>query len=132
MGVERLEGETPRFRIAPDALQRAQFIAKRNQMRALRAVGPEGCGGKQNGAAGVTGIGGLLQRTEETGRRQILQARTSPPDAVTQSRIAFETQGLSQWFSHPMGIVQKTIHIQLLCSVRFGTIWAVILCGLVQ
>src|SRR4249920_4159986 len=71
MGVERLEGETARFRIEPDALQRPQSIAKRNQMRALRAVGPKHRGGEQNGAAGLAGISGLLQRAEETGRRQI-------------------------------------------------------------
>ena len=71
MGVERLEGETPRFRVEPDPLQRAQAIAERDQMRALRTVRPEHRGGKQNGAAGVAGVRRLLQRAEQTGRRQI-------------------------------------------------------------
>src|SRR6476619_119733 len=71
MGVERLKGETPRFRIEPDALQRPQAIAERNQMGALRTVRTEHRGGKQNGAAGVAGVRRLLQRAEQTGRRQV-------------------------------------------------------------
>ena len=51
MGVERLEGKAPRFRIEPDALQRPQAIAERNQMGALRTVRPKHRGGKQNEAA---------------------------------------------------------------------------------
>jgi len=71
MGVERLEGKTPRFRVEPDALQRPQAIAERDQMGALRTVRPEHRGGKQNGAAGVAGVSRLLQRAEQTGRRQV-------------------------------------------------------------
>ena len=73
MGVERLEGETPRFRVEPDPPQRPQSIAKRDKVSALRAVRSEGRGGKQNGAAGVAGVANHIRRYwEPRMRKQIL------------------------------------------------------------
>ena len=75
MSVERLEGKAPCFGIEPDALQRPQSVAKRDQMGALRAVRTERASRKQDRPPYVAGIGRRLQGGEDTGRRQISVVR---------------------------------------------------------
>src|SRR5438046_633986 len=71
MRVERLEREAPCFGVETYPLQRAQAIAKRDQMGALRTIGSKRRGDQQNCAPDLPGIGGLLQIGEDTSRRQI-------------------------------------------------------------
>ena len=75
MRVERLEGEAPRFGVEPDPLQRAQAVAKRDQMGALRAVGPNAAAASSIVRPVSPCVRRLLQRGEHAGRRQIAVVR---------------------------------------------------------
>ena len=75
LGKQRLEAEPARVRLEPGALQRADRIAERDHVRALRAVGTERLHGEQHRAAELVLLGGVLQLGQHAGLGQIAAGR---------------------------------------------------------
>ena len=72
---QRLQAQPAGVRLEADALQRADRIAERQHVGAVRAVGTQRAHDEQDGAAGIAALGGLRKIGQHAGLGQVAARR---------------------------------------------------------